>query len=81
MRYNVLGALNFITKKVTTVTNDTYITSTEICVLLAKLAVEYAGKPIRLVLDNARYQKCTLVQQAAQTFGIGLFIYPLTVQI
>jgi len=33
-RYNVLGALNFVTKKVTTVTNDTYITATEICELL-----------------------------------------------
>ncbi|MDR3165030.1 MAG: IS630 family transposase, partial [Synergistaceae bacterium] len=26
-RYNVLGALNFVTKKVTTVANDTYITA------------------------------------------------------
>ena len=33
-RYNVLGALNFVTKKVTTVTNDTYITAVEVCEML-----------------------------------------------
>ncbi len=30
MRYNVLGAVDFATKKVVTVTNDTYITATEV---------------------------------------------------
>jgi transposase len=75
-RYNVLGALNFISKKVTTVTNTTYITSTQICELLAQLAVEYAGKPIRIVLDNARYQKCALVTQTALALGIELVYIP-----
>lgn len=76
MRYNVLGALNFVSKKVTTITNDTYITSAEICELLAKLAVEYAGKPIKLILDNARYQKCSLVADKAATLGIELIYIP-----
>jgi transposase len=76
MRYNVLGALDFVSKKVTTITNDTYITSVEICELLAKLAVEYAGKPIKLILDNARYQKCSLVTDRAAALGIELIYIP-----
>jgi transposase len=75
-RYNVLGALNFVSKKVTTVTNDTYITAAEICGLLKKAAVEYAGKPIHIVLDNARYQKCNIVQELASQLGIHLVYIP-----
>ena len=40
-RYNVLGAMDFVTKKVHTVANDSYITATEICEMLKKLRVEY----------------------------------------
>jgi len=75
-RYNVLGALNFISKKVTTVTNDTYITAVEICELLKKVAVEYARKPIFIVLDNARYQKCGIVQELSNQLGINLIYIP-----
>ena len=75
-RYNVLGALNFITKKMTTVTNDTYITALEICELLKKVAIEYAGVPIYLILDNARYQKCKIVEQLADQLGIHLTYIP-----
>jgi transposase len=76
MRYNVLGALNFATKKVSTVVNDTYITSKEVCELLAKVAFEYAGKPIYMVLDNAKYQKCKLVQDCASLYKINLVYIP-----
>lgn len=75
-RYNVLGALNFITKKLTTVTNDTYITSTQVCELLRKLAYEYIGMPIYLVLDNASYQKCRIVFDLAEELGINLVYIP-----
>ena len=75
-RYNVLGALNFVSKKVTTITNDTYITSLEICELLSTLAVEYVGMPIKLILDNARYQKCVLVTDKASALGIELIYIP-----
>lgn len=75
-RYNVLGALNFVTKKLTTVTNDTYITSTQVCELLRKLAKEYVGMPIYLVLDNASYQKCQIVQALAAELGINLIYIP-----
>jgi transposase len=76
MRYNVLGALNLVSKKVITVTNDTYITATEVCDLLRKISVEYGGKAIHLVLDNARYQKCKAVQELADELGIFLVYIP-----
>ena len=75
-RYNVLGALNHVTKKLTTVTNDTYITSTQVCELLKKVAEEYVGKTIHIVLDNASYQKCQIVFDKAQELGINLVFIP-----
>jgi transposase len=75
-RYNVLGALNFVTKKVITVANDKYITATEVCAMLCKVAAEYAGKPLHIVLDNARYQKCEIVTNLAQELGIVLHYIP-----
>jgi transposase len=38
--------------------------------------LEYAGKPIRLVLDNASYQKCFIVQDTAAALGIELIYIP-----
>jgi transposase len=76
MRYNVLGALDFVSKKVITVTNDTYITAAEICELLKKAAAEYTGEPIYIVLDNARYQKCNIVQELASQLGVHLVYIP-----
>jgi transposase len=76
MRYNVLGALNFVTKKMTTVVNDAYITATEVCDLLKKISDEYAGKVIHIVLDNAKYQKCAVVQELAKTLGVNLVYIP-----
>jgi transposase len=75
-RYNVLGALNFVTKKVTTVANDAYITASEVCEMLRKVAFEYAGKPVHIVLDNARYQKCEIVTALANELGIVLHYIP-----
>ena len=54
-RYNVLDALNYVTKKITTISNDTYITAGSVCEMLRKIALEYVGKPVHIVLDNARY--------------------------
>ena len=75
-RYNVLGALDFVTKKITSITNDTYITATEICELLRKVAHEYAGKPLYMVLDNASYQKTLVVRHLAAQLGISLVYIP-----
>jgi transposase len=74
-RFNVLGALNAKTKKIITVTNDSYITSTQVCELLKKIASS-TTLPITLVLDNARYQRCHLVMNFAKELGIELLFLP-----
>jgi len=71
-RFNVLGALNAVTHELITVTNDTDINAQSVCELLYKLAALELSLPITLVLDNARYQKCALVMEVAQTLDIEL---------
>lgn len=71
-RFNVLGALHAITHEVITVTNFTYINAESVCQLLRKLGALGLQVPITLVLDNARYQRCALVQSVADTLGIEL---------
>lgn len=75
-RFNVLAALNAITHEVITVTNDSYINALSVCELLEKLATLGLSIPITLVLDNARYQKCQLVQDLAHSLGIELLFLP-----
>jgi len=75
-RYNVLGALNFVSKKIEMVTNDSYITSTQVVQLLEDIAAKYIGKPISIILDNARYQHCNLVKDRANVLGIKLIFLP-----
>src|SRR5512143_1741201 len=74
-RYNVLGALDAVTHRLIRVTNDGYINAESVCALLQAVAAAGVGRPITLVLDNARYQKCALVQALAQSLGIEL-LYP-----
>ncbi len=74
-RFNVLGALNFVSKKVETVTNSTYITSVQVIELLEKLSKAYI-KPIYVVLDNAAYQRCNFVKEKAAELGITLVFLP-----
>jgi transposase len=75
-RFNVLGALNAITKDMVTITNDTYITAREVCQLLDKLAALHPATPISVVLDNARYQHCALVEEHARRLKIELLFLP-----
>lgn len=75
-RYNVLGALNFTSKKITTITNDTYITSEQVILLIDKLLLNYNNKVIKLVLDNARYQRCKKVMDYALLKNVELIFLP-----
>ena len=75
-RLNVLAALNATTRELLTVTNLTYITSGTVCELLRLLAGAHPDVPITIVLDNARYQRCALVQSLAQALGIALLFLP-----
>lgn len=75
-RLNVLAALNAITHELITVTNDSYITSSEVCQLLHQLAELYVSGPITIFLDNARYQHCRLVIDTATALRIELCFLP-----
>lgn len=75
-RYNVLGALDAVTHRLIRVTNDGYINAESVCALLHAVATASVGLPITLVLDNARYQKCALVQGLAESLGIELLYLP-----
>jgi DDE superfamily endonuclease len=75
-RFSVLGALNALTHDVITATTLTYIHAQSACQLLIKLAKLCLQVPITLVLDNARYQRCALVQSVADSLGIELLYLP-----
>ena len=72
----MLGAFNAVTGQLTGVANDGYINATTVCELLRKLSIQYAGRPITIVLDNARYQHCKLVEDLAVELGITLRFLP-----
>lgn len=75
-RFNVLGALDFASQELVTITNLTYITAETVCQLLRTLADQHSSVPITLVLDNARYQRCRLVQDLAKSLNIELLFLP-----
>jgi transposase len=75
-RFNVLGAIDAVTHELTTVVNDTVIDAMAVCELLRKLSSRYAGLPVTLVLDNARYQKCEVVRLLAAELRIELLYLP-----
>lgn len=74
-RFNVLGALHAFTHELFTVTNDSYINAQSVCALLQKIKAQFNG-PITLVLDNAKYQRCALVQELAAILNIELLFLP-----
>jgi transposase len=75
-RFNVLGAIDAVTHELTTVVNDTVIDAMAVCELLRALSARYAGLPLTLVLDNARYQKCEVVRLLAAELKIELLYLP-----
>lgn len=75
-RFNVLGAINAVTKEVVTVTNESYINAGSVVELLVALVDLGLEIPITIVLDNARYQKCPFVKDVAYFLGIELLYLP-----
>jgi len=76
-RHNVLGAVNAIDQKIHFFTNQTYINADSIVEFLYQLRIYYFDmKPIYIVLDNARYQKCDLVRYVAWQLNIHLVYLP-----
>jgi len=75
-RINVLGTVHAITKEVFTMSNTTYISADTIIDFLKKIKELYVDLPITIVLDNARYQHCQLVEDTAKKMGITLLFLP-----
>jgi len=76
-RYNVLAALDCVSHRLIQVSNHSYINADSVCLLLRAVAqAALPGLPITLVLDNARYQKCALVQDLAKQLGVELLYLP-----
>jgi transposase len=74
-RYNVLAALNAVTHEVIRVATHSYINAESVCGLLHQAAANLP-RPITLVLNNARYQRCALVQSLARSLRIELLFLP-----
>jgi transposase len=75
-RHNVLGAFDAVTHRLIRVTNQGSINAESVCALLRSVAGAAVGLPITMVLDNARYQKCVVVQSLAESLGIELLYLP-----
>ncbi len=75
-RINVLGAVNAITKEVTTFCNTSFINAETIVAFFEQLKAHYGDLPLKIVLDNARYQHCKFVEEAAIKLNITLLFLP-----
>ena len=75
-RYNVLGALDYVTKAVTRVCDDKKMDSARVIALLEKVAEAYAGREVTLVMDNAKYQRNRAVLERAEELGIAILFIP-----
>ena len=77
-RFNVLGALDAITRETVVVTNDSHINADSLAELLKLLAARHPepGLPVSLILNNARYQKCEAVTEMAEIPDIELVYLP-----
>jgi transposase len=75
-RFNVLGAWDAVTRELVAVTDTTVVNALTMCELLEKIAAKGLPGPVTVVLDNARYQKCAVVQDVAKSLGITLLYLP-----
>ncbi len=75
-RWNILGAVNAVTKEILTVENDKYINAESVCIMLNKIADRKCGIPITIILDNVPYQRCSIVEEHAKLLGIELLFLP-----
>ena len=74
---NILGALDSHRQELYSITTPYYIQATTVVELLNFLRQERPPeRPIYLMLDDTRYQHCTLVQEAAKRLHIQLVYLP-----
>lgn len=77
-RFNVLGAINAVSKDFVSICNTTYINAESVFGLLEKIAEIHLEDtiPITIVLDNAKYQHCNAVINKAAELKIELLFLP-----
>ncbi|KAA6312174.1 hypothetical protein EZS27_036843, partial [termite gut metagenome] len=76
-RYNVLGAIHAVTHHLITLCNETYVNANVICELLLEIRKTHRGEiPVTLVMDNAKYQRCSVVMESAEKLKIELLFLP-----
>jgi transposase len=75
-RINVLGAYDPMKNVLIKIVNRSYINSSTIIELLERIRALYFDKPISIVLDNAKYQRCKVVMSKAVTLNIELLFLP-----
>jgi transposase len=83
-RYNILGAVNAVTKQMIWVSSIGTINQSTLVELIKKILAHQnslslfqpLARPITLVLDNARYQHARWVKNVAAFFGIQLLYLP-----
>jgi len=75
-RMNILGAMHAATHELYSISTTDYIKATTVAELISFLREELPGRQIHLVLDNARYQRCKLVDQAAKKHRVHLVFLP-----
>jgi transposase len=75
-RRNVPGAIDAVTRELTTAVNDTVINAEAVGESLRKLSARSAGRPLTRVRDNARYQRCEAVKRVAEGLRIESLSLP-----
>lgn len=75
-RYSVLGAWDAVTNTLVRVTTAATVNADTMGTLLRQIAALGLTGPVRLVLDNARYQHCAVVMDLAKSLGIDLLFLP-----
>ena len=71
-RYNVLGAVDSHSKELISIRTTDAINAEVVCALLAEIAARHPQQAVTLVMENARYQHCSLVESKAAALGIKL---------
>lgn len=75
-RYSVLGAVDSHSKELIRVSTTGNINAERVCELLTKVRQCHPQIALTLVLDNARYQRCRQVMEAACGHDIELLFLP-----
>ena len=76
-RLNIIGAINAVSLQPTIITTEENCSAEVIEAFLEEIKIQYCyAKTICIILDNARYQRSSIVQETAKFFNIDLIYLP-----